>query len=98
LNELQAHQLSTLTMISLFGGYVWALFKIWEPESANQTMKIGILWLLFTIVFEFLFGHYIAGHSWNKLFFDYNIVKGRVWILVLIWVTIAPYLIYQLQR
>jgi hypothetical protein len=31
-------------------------------------------------------------------FHDYNIVAGRVWVLVLIWVVIAPYVFLQLQR
>jgi hypothetical protein len=98
LNELQAHQASTASMILLFGIYIWVLLKLWEPETANQALMIGVLWLLFTVIFEFLFGHYIVGHSWNKLLHDYNVLKGRVWILVLIWVTIAPYVIYKLQK
>ncbi|MCA0153153.1 hypothetical protein [Winogradskyella vincentii] len=98
LNELQAHQISTATMIVLFGIYVWVLFKILNPSSEIQAIKIGLLWLVLTIIFEFTFGHYVAGHSWNRLFQDYNIFQGRVWVLVLIWITIAPYIIYQLQK
>ncbi|ARV10568.1 hypothetical protein BTO05_13335 [Winogradskyella sp. PC-19] len=98
LNELQAHQMSTASMIVLFGIYVWVLFKIWLPISVNQAVTIGVIWLVLTIIFEFLFGHYIAGHSWDKLLHDYNLFQGRVWILVLIWISIVPYVIYQLQR
>lgn len=97
-NELQAHQLSTIIMIVLFSLYVWILFKIWLPISDNQTIFIGLTWLFLTVIFEFLFGHYIAGHSWNKLLYDYNMAQGRIWILVLIWITIAPYIIYHIQK
>ena len=31
-----------------------------------------------------------------KLFADYNITKGRVWILVLIWTLLAPFTFYHL--
>lgn len=96
--ELQAHQMSTITILLLFGVYVWMLFKLWIPSSANQAIWIGLLWLFFTITFEFLFGHYVVGHSWGKLLNDYNLLQGRVWILVLIWITILPYLIYQIQN
>ena len=98
LNGLQAHQIATLSMIVLVGVYVWILFKTWSPMSANQAIVIGLLWLLLTVIFEFLFGHYVAGHSWDRLLDDYNILQGRVWILVLIWISIAPYFIYQMQR
>lgn len=97
-NELQAHQLSTVSMIVLFGVYVWFLFKLWAPASTHQTIIIGLVWLLLTVIFEFLFGHYVAGHSWEKLLHDYNIAQGRVWILVLIWITMAPYIINQIQK
>ncbi len=98
LNELRAHQISTVNMILLFGIYVWILFKVWLPMSVNQTILIGLVWLVLTIGFEFLFGHYVVGHSWDTLLDDYNILQGRVWILVLIWVFIAPYIIYQVQK
>ncbi len=98
LNELQAHQVSTASMLVLFGIYVWVLFKLWLPTSTSQAIFIGLAWLFLTIIFEFLFGHYIVGHSWEKLLHDYNILQGRLWILVLIWISIAPYIIYQLQK
>jgi hypothetical protein len=97
-NELQAHQLSTLSMIMLFGIYVWVLFKFLRPENQYQAILIGALWLALTIIFEFFFGHYVAGHSWSKLLQDYNIFKGRVWVLALVWITFCPYLIFNLQR
>lgn len=96
-NELKSHQLSTVTMIVLLTVYVWILFKGWFPVSINQVIMIGLLWFILTIIFEFLFGHYIAGHSWGKLLNDYNLFSGRIWILVLIWIAVLPYVIYQIQ-
>lgn len=97
LKELHAHQVSTITIVILFGIYIWKLIGLLQPASSHQAIMIGLIWLSLTVIFEFLFGHYVAGHPWSKLFHDYNIVKGRVWIFVLIWITIAPYLFYQLQ-
>ncbi len=98
LNELGAHQASTVTLVILFGIYIWILILNWKPESTEQAIAIGLLWLGLTVSFEFLFGHYVAGHSWSKLLQDYNVLKGRIWIIVLIWITIAPYIFYRLQR
>ncbi len=97
MNELSAHQLSTLMGIVLLGFFVWILTGIWPIESAEQAFLIGGMWLILTITFEFLFGHYVIGHSWHRLFYDYSIFKGRVWIFVLIWITIAPYLFYKIR-
>lgn len=98
MTELQAHQASTISILILFSIYIWILLALVKPESAKQAMMIGLLWLGLTVIFEFLFGHYVAGHSWQRLFNDYNILQGRVWIVVLIWITVGPYVIYKLQN
>ena len=92
LNELRAHQVLTITGVLLFSFYIWALTRLWSIESPEQALLIGLIWLGLTVVFEFTFGHYIAGHSWSRLLSDYNILAGRVWIVVLIWIAIAPLL------
>lgn len=97
LNELQAHQVSTIVGIGLFSSYIWGLTHLWRLESTTQAIVIGAIWFGLTIAFEFIFGHYVAGHSWNRLFQDYNLFAGRVWLLVLLWIAIAPWLFYQLS-
>ncbi len=98
LDELRAHQMSTASMIVLFGLYVWVLFRVWLPTSVNQAVGIGLIWLILTVLFEFLFGHYVAGHSWERLLADYNILKGRLWMRVLLWISVAPLIMYQLRK
>ena len=97
MKELTAHQLSTLTGVILFGVYIWCLTGIWRIESSRQAFLIGGIWLLMTILFEFIFGHFVIGHPWSKLFHDYNLLEGRVWILLLIWTAIAPYIFYRIR-
>lgn len=94
LSELQAHQLSTLIGALLFGIYIWVIVRYWKPASAGQAVAIGLVWLGLTVTFEFLFGHFVAGHSWPRLLQDYNLLAGRVWSLLLLWVAVAPYCFY----
>jgi len=97
LGDLRAHQVSTITLIILVGLYTWLFSLVWKPQSASQAFVIGVIWFVLTIAFEFLFGHYIAGHGWSRLFHDYNILEGRIWALVLMWTLFAPLAIYKLQ-
>ena len=97
MRELSAHQLSTFIGIILFGLYIWVVSGIWKIESFKQALVIGVMWLIMTIIFEFIFGHFVMKHPWGKLFHDYNIIKGRVWILVLLWTTLAPYIFYHIR-
>ena len=96
LSDLRAHQISTLTGVFLFGVYIWGLTHVLSITSTGQAVAIGLIWLAMTITFEFLFGHYVAKHSWNTLLADYNVLKGRLWAVVLIWVAIAPLVFYNL--
>jgi hypothetical protein len=94
-DELRSHQLSTLTGILFFSLYIGTLVHFWGLESANQAITIGLIWLVLTVAFEFLFGHFIAGHPWSKLLQDYNLLAGRVWIFVLLAITLVPLFFYR---
>ncbi|SDK96409.1 hypothetical protein SAMN05660337_1861 [Maridesulfovibrio ferrireducens] len=94
LGELASHQLSSVTAIALFTFYTLFIQKQFPLHSSGEALLIGFMWLILTIAFEFLFGHFIMNNSWVILFEDYNIFKGRIWVLVLIALTILPFLIF----
>ena len=56
---------------------------------------IGAMWLGLTLAFEFLVGHYVFHTSWNELLADYNLLNGRLWLLVLATTLIAPRLVMR---
>ena len=97
MREIFAHQISTLSLLILFGIYIWIFTGICRIGSSRQALLIGFIWLLMTILFEFIFGHFVVGHPWTKLLQDYNLLKGRIWILVLFWTTVAPYVFYRIR-
>ncbi|MDF1592405.1 MAG: hypothetical protein P1P89_12890 [Desulfobacterales bacterium] len=97
MHELSAHQVSTVTGIILFGAYIWIFTGVFRIESSGQAVSIGCMWMIMTLLFEFGFGHYVMGHPWGRLIRDYNLIKGRVWPLVLIWTAIAPYVFYRIR-
>ena len=94
--ELAAHQISTVTGIFLFGIYIWSLGHRWKLKSGRQAAALGLIWLALTEAFEFLFFHYAAGHSWSRIIQAHNILEGWLWVLVLIFIATAPYIMYRL--
>jgi hypothetical protein len=93
IGDLRAHQLSTIIFIAIIIIVTYLIFRFSKIElTTQQTFIIGTIWLLATIFFEFLAGHYAFGNSWDKLLADYNILKGRIWSLVLIAIFLSPYL------
>jgi hypothetical protein len=91
MSELSAHQLSCLTGAVLFGIVMYLFFKLTRAEfSGIDLFLIGSMWLIMTIAFEFLFGHYVIGHTWERLLQDYNLLEGRLWVLILLWTWLGP--------
>jgi hypothetical protein len=51
---------------------------------------IGALWIALTVTFEFSFGHFVEGLSVDTMLADYNMLNGRLFILMLLSAFIAP--------
>ena len=91
LGETAARALSTVILSLLVLASTWFTIPRIGPPSSREALKIGLLWLVLTLGFEFLFGHYVFGNSWSMLLEDYNLSRGRIWILVPVLVLVAPY-------
>jgi hypothetical protein len=68
--------------------------------TQKDTLLLAIIWVIGTILFEFVFGTLVMGNNINVLINDYNIFAGNVWILFLISLFLAPILVgrYLLKR
>jgi hypothetical protein len=59
--------------------------------GTGELLRISILWLAMTVAFELSFGHYVDHKTWSELA-NYAIWRGRLFILVLIALGVAPFL------
>jgi hypothetical protein len=84
LGEQTAHQIGTILYLIIQFIIIYLFIKKIKIKETKTLLGIGLLWVFITIIFEFIFGHYVMGHSWQKLFADYNLFSGRLWVLVLI--------------
>jgi hypothetical protein len=66
--------------------------------SFGSLARISVIWLVLTVAFEFLFGHYVDGKSWAELIGNYAIWHGRLWPLVLASLALAPFLWTRYMR
>lgn len=96
LSELRAHQLSTLIGSILMGGFIWVVIAVFPPASAGQALLIGVIWLCLTVAFECFMGLVLLKRSLPEVLHDYNLFAGRVWVLFLLWLVIAPLMFYSL--
>jgi hypothetical protein len=99
LGEYAGHVLSSLILIAVVFAVTYAFLRLARADyRLGDLLVIGAMWLAITVAFEFLFGHYVAGHPWSRLLADYNILKGRAWGLVLLAIFVAPLIAGKLAR
>lgn len=82
LGERAAHVLGT---IGVCVGIMAAILFFVPASKLHGTwplMRVGALWTVLTVAFEFGFGRLVMNRSWEALFADYNFLAGRVWLLV----------------
>ncbi len=66
-------------------------------SGTRAYVMIGLLWLVLTLLFEFIFGHFVAGKSWQDIAQVFNVKKGDLFLLVLVVTAISPWLAAKIR-
>jgi len=88
--EQTAHQLGTILYLIVQFIIIYLFIRKIRIKDVKTLLGIGFFWVVITVIFEFVFGHYVMGHPWQKLFADYNLFNSRLWVLVLINNIVSP--------
>ena len=92
-----AGRLASVALLSAIVIVVARFTMAWiGPASRRGASGVGALWLALTLAFEFGAGHFLFGKPWPELFADYNVARGRLWVVVLLTVVLAP--VYSVRR
>jgi len=97
IGEAIAHVAGTIVLCALIFLVTLATVGWIGPTRPLEASLIGLLWVVLTLSFEFLAGHFLFGHPWERLLGDYNISRGRFWILVPVVTYLAPRLALRMR-
>ena len=97
LGDTAGRALSSVLLSLLILLATWLTIRWIGPRTGGQALGLGALWLLLTLAFEFGAGRYAFGKSWSDLLADYDLSRGRIWILVLVVTLLAPGLAARLR-
>jgi hypothetical protein len=81
---------STLILCGVVFVLTWLTIGWIGPGTSGNALKVGALWLGLSLAFEFLAGHFVFRQPWAALLEDYDLSRGRIWVLVLAVVLLAP--------
>jgi hypothetical protein len=88
---------SGITLSALVFMVAYFSSPLFGRNTGKTFILIGAQWVLMTLLFEFIFGHYVAGKPWKTLFQIFNMLKGDLFILVLLVSLLSPYLVSKIR-
>lgn len=93
LNDFRAHQLSTLTLLTLMFVYGYLMRHWLNIQHTKEALQCSVLWVAMTLAFEFGFGHWVGKKSWGELLVQYDLLSGNLWTLVIVFTAVLPFII-----
>jgi ABC-type siderophore export system fused ATPase/permease subunit len=90
IGDVAGRAVSSLALSVFIIILTWISIAWIAPRSTPQAWVVGVIWVALTLAFEFLAGHYVFHNSWSRLLEDYNLLRGRIWILVLVTTLVSP--------
>jgi hypothetical protein len=85
-----AQAVSSIMLSLLILALGWVTMPWIAPRTLQDAWMIGMIWVVLTLAFEFLAGHFVFGKPWQELLADYNLLAGRIWVMVLIVTLMTP--------
>ena len=96
---LPAHWLSSLILMTATFLVALALVRLTRIQRRPRTLLwVGVIWGVLSALFELLVNRLILGLPWTSVFADYNLLAGRLWIIVLAMFIAAPHLAARYLR
>jgi len=90
--------LATIVLLVVLTAYVWLLHRRFPLPTLHAAWAVGLTWTAMTLTFEFGFGRLVEGLSWSTMLADYDVTRGRIWVLVPLWTTVVVAVVHMLQR
>jgi hypothetical protein len=89
LGESLARQVATVSGIVIVLALTLPFVRRLAHPRSRDLVKVGLLWLALTVLFEFGMG-LVSGASWEAMLADYDLRRGRLWPLALLAILVAP--------
>jgi hypothetical protein len=97
MGDLPSRQVSFFTGMILILAIATLLIR-WLHASNAQLLRIGILWAVLTLAFEIGLGRLVLGYSWERILEDYNLFRGGLMSLGLVFLVFSPLIANRLRE
>ena len=75
----------------------WLCVPLVGRTGTTTWLGIGLLWVVLTLAFEYLFGHFVAGMPWDEIGRVFDLRGGNLFSLALLAAFLSPWLAARLR-
>jgi hypothetical protein len=97
LGKTAALPLSGITLSLLVFGITLISIPRFGNLRSTRYFTIGLVWVVLTLTFEILLGHFLLGLSWRETARVLNVTQGNLFVLVLVVSLLSPWLAARLR-
>ena len=98
LGDTLGRAVSSLSLSLLILGLTVLLINRFGVNTHARYLVVGAFWLVLTVLFEVSFSLLVMGHPMDELLMDYDIFRGRLWLMVLVTTFFAPLLASRMRK
>ena len=98
LGEMLGRAVSSVSLSLLILGLTLLLVERLGVDTVPWLLIVGVLWAALTVAFELSFFVLAMGHPLDELLQEYDLFRGRLWLLVLATTLAAPLIASRLRR
>ena len=73
-------------------------FPLFGKHHVHTYFLIGLQWVIMTLIFELIFGHYVMGKPWSEILQVFNIMQDDLFIIVLVVSLFSPLLVAKMRN
>jgi hypothetical protein len=88
---------SGLLLSLIIFGMSWLSVPLIGRSTVPVWLATGMLWVMLTLAFEYLFGYFIAGMSWREISRVFDLASGNLFLLALFAAALSPWLAARLR-
>ncbi len=99
MGDFSARQISVLTGSLLIFGVTLFFINWIAARTTLQLIVVGVMWVgALTVLFEITLGRLVLDLSWDRITEDYNITRGGLLGVGLLFMALSPLLATRLHR
>jgi hypothetical protein len=98
LGETVALPVSGVILSIIIFTIMYLSIHIFGKNKYHTYLYIGIQLVSITLLFEFIFGHYVLKNSWSELLQVFNILEGNLFIIALLVSFTSPLLAANIKN